>query len=172
VYLTSSADVDSSKIIVSSRSPLASFWQDYRVEFVAIDFLRPVDEVIAILEEHGCQDMTHAYFTSYVHKENFDDLKEANIPLFKNFMDAISTVAGSNLERVCLQTGGKYYGIHKLNPPICPCPEDLPRIEDEYQFYYEQEDYLQEMSAKKGWGWNIIRPDAIIGYAPGSKLSI
>lgn len=170
MYLTSSIDEASSKIIVSSRSPLASFWQDPRVEFVAIDFLKPVQEIIATLEEHGCKGVTHAYFTSYVHKENFDELKEFNIPLFKNFVDAIDTVTGEHLKRVCLQTGGKYYGIHKVNPPICPCPENLPRIEDEHQFYYEQEDYLQETSAKKGWGWNIIRPDAIVGYAPGSKL--
>ncbi|KAF2127630.1 NAD-dependent epimerase/dehydratase [Dothidotthia symphoricarpi CBS 119687] len=162
-----------SKIITTSRSPLGFSWQDWRVEFVAIDFLDPVEKIKAIMKEHGCEDVTHAYFTSYVHKDDFSDLKDTNIPLFKNFVDSINEVAGKNLQRMSLQTGGKYYGIHKINPPICPCPEDLPRVQDEHQFYYEQEDYIQTQAAQNGWSWTIIRPDGIIGYAPGkSGMSI
>lgn len=76
------------------------------MEFIAIDFLDPLESIIAKIEPY-CFDVTHAYFTSYVHNDNFDILKEKNVPLFKNFLTAIDTVAGESLQRVCLQTGGK-----------------------------------------------------------------
>lgn len=95
-----------SHIIATSRSPLKGYWQDPRVEYVAIDFLEPLDSIIEAMRPF-CSEVTHAYFTSYVHDDNFDILKEKNVPLFQNFLRAIDTVAGENLQRVCLQTGGK-----------------------------------------------------------------
>ncbi|EKG16041.1 NAD-dependent epimerase/dehydratase [Macrophomina phaseolina MS6] len=94
------------RIIITSRTPPKTHWQDPRVEFVAIDFLAPLEEIIRAMEHH-CAGVTHAYFTSYVHIDNFKLVAEANIPLFKNFLDAIDIVAGNSLQRVCLQTGGK-----------------------------------------------------------------
>ncbi|KAL2831202.1 hypothetical protein BDW59DRAFT_169906 [Aspergillus cavernicola] len=70
-------------IVITSRSPLKNYWQDPRVDFVAIDFLAPLDEII--------RTMTGV-------------LKERNTPLFDNFLTAIDTVAGPALQRVCLQT--------------------------------------------------------------------
>ncbi len=95
-----------SSIIVSSRSPLKNYWQDPRVEFVAIDFLNDVDTILSKLPP-SCKKITHAYFASYVHTDNFAKLREYNVPLFENFLTAIDRVAGDNLQRVCLQTGGK-----------------------------------------------------------------
>lgn len=51
-------------------------------------------------------EVTHAYFTSYVHNDYFKTLKEKNIPLFRNFMDAVDA-ACPKLQRVSLQTGGR-----------------------------------------------------------------
>jgi hypothetical protein len=90
---------------VTSRRPLAYFWPDPRVEFVGADFLDPVETIVAKLKDI-CVPVTHAYFTSYVHNDDFKVLKEKNEPLFKNFIDAVDEVC-PNLERVCLQTGGK-----------------------------------------------------------------
>lgn len=59
--------------------------------------------------------MTHAFFASYVHSDDFKVLKESNLPLFKNFLYAIDAVAGDSLERVVLQTGGK---VMRLRGPI------------------------------------------------------
>ena len=92
--------------MVTSRSPLKNFWQDPRVEFVAIDFLAPVDTIIQKMLP-VCRDVTHAYFTSYVHTDDFQKLRDMNVPLFENFLTAIDTVAGESLQRICLQTGGK-----------------------------------------------------------------
>jgi hypothetical protein len=75
------------------------------VEFVAIDFLKPAETIVDQIKSI-CKDVTHAYFTSYVHSMDFSTLAEKNCPLFRNFLDAVDT-ACPNLERVCLQTGGK-----------------------------------------------------------------
>ena len=92
--------------MVTSRSPLKNFWQDPRVEFVAIDFLEPVDVIIQKMLPF-CRGVTHAYFTSYVHTDDFMRLRDLNAPLFENFLTAIDAVAGESLQRICLQTGGK-----------------------------------------------------------------
>lgn len=94
-----------SKIIITSRRPPATYWVDPRVEFLALDFLEPT-EVITDKIKVICKDVTHAYFTSYIRDNDFDKLAEKNCPLFRNFVDAVDT-ACPNLERICLQTGGK-----------------------------------------------------------------
>lgn len=75
------------------------------MEFVALDFLEPVDVIVSKMK-HNCAPVTHAYFTSYVHDDDFKILRDKNIPLFRNFMDALDA-ACPKLERVSLQTGGK-----------------------------------------------------------------
>ncbi|PYI03429.1 hypothetical protein BO78DRAFT_322689, partial [Aspergillus sclerotiicarbonarius CBS 121057] len=154
-----------SKIIVSSRRPLPTPWIDPRVEFVAVDFLSPVETITAKLQRI-CAPVTHAFFTSYVHDDDFRLLREKNVPLFRNFLDAVDVVCPA-LERVCLQTGGKYYGVH-LGPVKVPLEETFPRYNDQgYNFYYNQEDYLKEVQSRRNvWSWNVIRPNAINGFAP------
>lgn len=97
-----------SKIIITSRSPLKTYWQDPRVEFVAIDFLADLETIVKqMLVVPECQQITHAYFASYVHSDDFSLLSVRNVPLFENFLTAVDHVAEKSLERVCLQTGGK-----------------------------------------------------------------
>ncbi|KAL2833076.1 hypothetical protein BJY01DRAFT_260023 [Aspergillus pseudoustus] len=157
-----------SSIIVTSRRPLPTGWVDPRVEFVAIDFLEPVETITAKLKDI-CAEVTHTFFTSYVHNDDFKLLREQNVPLFRNFLDAVDLVC-PKLQRVCLQTGGKYYGVH-LGPVRVPLEEWFPRYDDQgYNFYYDQEDYLREVQKRRGearaWSWNVIRPNAINGFAP------
>ncbi|BCS02836.1 SDR family oxidoreductase [Aspergillus luchuensis] len=154
-----------SKIIVSSRRPLPTPWIDPRVEFVAVDFLESVETIISKLKDI-CAPVTHAYFTSYVHDDDFRVLREKNVPLFRNFLDAVDA-ACPGLQRVSLQTGGKYYGVH-LGPVKVPLEESFPRYDDQgFNFYYNQEDYLRETQKRRNtWSYNIIRPNAINGFAP------
>ncbi|KAF4996339.1 hypothetical protein FDECE_12483 [Fusarium decemcellulare] len=158
-----------SRIIVTSRTPSKVFWQDPRVEFIAIDFLAPVEDIVTKMQTM-CQDVTHAYFTSYVHTDVIERLGELNVPLFENFLLSIDRVARS-LQRVCLQTGGKHYG-HHLGPSPCPARETAPRGKDHpSNFYYKQEDILFRLQAQRTWSWNVIRPGGIVGFTPGSKHS-
>ncbi|KAL4761199.1 SDR family oxidoreductase [Aspergillus foveolatus] len=157
-----------SKIIITSRRPLKNYWQDPRVEFIALDFLEPVETIISKMTPY-CSDVTHAYFTSYVHTDDFAKLKEFNVPLSENFLTAIDQVARNTLQRVCLQTGGKHYGVH-LGPVKQPCSEEHPRYDDKGEnFYYSQEDFLFAMQKNRNWTYNIIRPNAIIGFTPGNN---
>ncbi|GLB07653.1 hypothetical protein AtubIFM57258_003002 [Aspergillus tubingensis] len=154
-----------SKIIITSRRPLPTPWIDPRVEFVAVDFLESVETIIPKLKDI-CAPVTHAYFTSYVHDDDFRVLREKNVPLFRNFLDAVDAVC-PGLQRVSLQTGGKYYGVH-LGPVKVPLEESFPRYDDQgFNFYYNQEDYLREVQKRRNtWSYNIIRPNAINGFAP------
>ncbi|KAL5046074.1 hypothetical protein BDW71DRAFT_70485 [Aspergillus fruticulosus] len=157
-----------SKIIITSRRPLKNYWQDPRVEFIALDFLEPVETIVSKMTPY-CGDVTHAYFTSYVHTDDFAKLKEYNVPLFENFLTALDQVARDTLQRVCLQTGGKHYGVH-LGPVKQPCSEEHPRYDDNGEnFYYPQEDFLFAIQKNRNWTYNIIRPNAIIGFTPGSN---
>ncbi|KAH7084605.1 hypothetical protein BKA63DRAFT_484663 [Paraphoma chrysanthemicola] len=155
------------RIIVTSNSPPKTQWPDARVDFIPLDFLRPVDELAGAMQE-TCRGVTHAFFTSYVHTDDFTKLN-TNVILFRNFMDALDKVAGNSLQRVCLQTGAKHYGFH-LRPTFeSPMTEQCPRIDDPegHIFYYQQEDYLIELANKSAWAWNVIRPGGIVGYTPG-----
>ncbi|CAI7672723.1 unnamed protein product [Penicillium bialowiezense] len=156
-----------SKIIVTSRRPLPSSWVDPRVEFVALDFLKPAETIINEIKTI-CKDVTHAYFTSYVHSMDFSTLAEKNCPLFRNFLDAVDS-ACPKLERICLQTGGKHYGM-MFREFSTPFHEDTPRYEgpgSESIFYYEQEDDLRRVQKRRStWHYNVIRPMGIIGYTP------
>ncbi|KAL3422620.1 nad dependent epimerase dehydratase family protein [Phlyctema vagabunda] len=156
-----------SKIIISSRSPLKYFWADPRIDFVAIDFLEPVEEIKKKLPE-AAKGITHAYYCSYVHDADFKKLKDKNVPLFKNFIDTIDTLC-PDLNRIVLQTGGKHYGAHLGPLHKVPITEDFPRYNDEgYNFYYQEEDYMFELQKKRNtWSYNIVRPNGIVGYTPG-----
>lgn len=112
-----------------------------------------------------CSEVTHAYFSSYVHKDDFVELNQANAALFQNFLLALVKVAPL-LENVTLQTGGKHYNVH-LQPVPSPAREDGPRCgEPETNFYYSQEDALFSHQKGSKWSWNVIRPEAIIGTTP------
>ncbi|KAL6411957.1 hypothetical protein AUP68_04337 [Ilyonectria robusta] len=158
-----------SKIIITSRrTPKQLFWQDHRIKFIALDFLKPVEDLIEQMR-HLCHDVTHAYFASYVHVADFAKLKELNLPLFTNFLVATDVVAAKTLQRVCLHTGGKHYGVH-LGPVEVPIHEEMQRYDDHGEnFYYPQEDFLFDLATKRTWDWNVIRPNAIIGFTPAGN---
>ena len=154
---------------------------------MAIDFLNPVEAIVEKIKEL-CQGVTHAFFASYIHNNDFSKLHEKNGPLFRNFIQAVD-LACPRLERVVLQTGGKvsvhiereretekrkeleshhqqHYGFQYRDIKT-PLVEDMPRYQGPHNiFYYEQEDDLFAVQKRRGaWNYNIIRPMAIIGYS-------
>ena len=161
-YLVSTTESDQwSKIITTSRSPFKTNVKDPRVEFIALDFSKKPAELVESMKGL-CANVTHAYFSSYVHKDDFAELNKANSSLFENFLDAVVKVA-PKLENVTLQTGGKHYNVH-LYPIPSPAREDDPRREASIDnFYFPQEDALIAKQKGKNWTWNVIRPEAIIG---------
>lgn len=56
-----------------------------------------------------------------------------------------------------------------INPPL---KETHPRIPEPWAdkiFYYTQDDLLERLSRGKSWTFSEIRPDGIVGFAPGSN---
>ncbi|KAL4878718.1 hypothetical protein BJY04DRAFT_220785 [Aspergillus karnatakaensis] len=157
------------EIIVTSRKPPRNFWVDPRVRFISLDFLEDPATLVPQIKDI-CKNVTHAIFTSYIHDSDLSKLGEKNCPLFRHFLEAVDS-ACPLLERVCLQTGGKHYGI-QFQPITTPCYEDSPRYTgpgSETIFYYKQEDDLFELQKRRNrntWDYNIIRPFGIIGYTP------
>ncbi|KAJ5772720.1 hypothetical protein N7520_003249 [Penicillium odoratum] len=152
-----------SRIVLSSRSPLTLNVTDPRVEFIALDFTKSPEELVNEMKD-VCADVTHAYFCSYVHKDDFKELNKANKSLFENFLEALLSVAG-NLQNCTLQTGGKYYNVH-IQPVPSPASEDHARlVAPDENFYYHQEDFLANKQRGNSWTWNVIRPEAIFGYS-------
>ncbi|KAF7621241.1 hypothetical protein AFLA_011548 [Aspergillus flavus NRRL3357] len=141
------------RIIITSHFPLTLVMQDPRVDFLALDFSKPVD-VLAQDMSRLCTEVTHAHFSSYVHKDSFAELNVANRLLSKNFLDALLLVVRNCLQNCTLQMGGKYYNVH-LQPVPTPAREDQLRLED----------FLRERQRGTTWSRNLIRPEAIIGYA-------
>jgi len=151
-----------SRFIVTSRSPFRTTVQDDSITFLALDFSKD-PKILAEQMQTVCRDVTHAYFSSYIHKDDFSELNVANQALFENFLAALLDVA-PNLQNVTLQTGGKHYNVH-LGPVPSPAREEERRREVPIgNFYFEQEDYLIERQKGQKWTWNVIRPEAIIGY--------
>ncbi|KAJ5556016.1 hypothetical protein N7513_003658 [Penicillium frequentans] len=132
-----------SRIVLTSRSPLTLNIADPRVEFIALDFTKSPEELVKRMKVI-CTDVTHAYFSSYVHKGNFKE---------------------SNMASKSLFTGGKYYNVH-IQPVQSPASEVHARlVAPEENFNYHQEDFLADKQRGSSWTWNISRPEAIVGYA-------
>ncbi|KAJ5318516.1 hypothetical protein N7476_004936 [Penicillium atrosanguineum] len=152
---------DWGSIIVTSRSPFNSTVTDPRVKFIALDFTHSIACLVEKMKD-VCRSVSHAYFCSYLHKDDFAESCTINKIMFENFLNAIDKTA-LELENVTLQTGGKYYNLH-VEPVPTPARENDPRRYGPFEnFYFHQEDKLADLQRGKAWSWNVIRPEAIIG---------
>jgi nucleoside-diphosphate-sugar epimerase len=91
-----------------------------------------------------------------------------NLQMLRNLIDPLSEVA--DLKHVTLLQGTKAYGIH-LHPMPVPARERFPR-DDHQNFYWLQEDYIKEQSAKQGFDFTIFRPQLIVGPAIGVAMNL
>ncbi|WP_205648583.1 SDR family oxidoreductase [Acuticoccus kandeliae] len=114
-------------------------------------------------------DVTHVFYTAYKDSPVFAETRAPNAKMFRNALDAIEAAA-PNLQHVCLLQGTKYYGQY-LGPFKTPAKETDARISVPH-FYYDQQDYLMERRAGKGWSWSAARPHVICGYALGNPLNL
>jgi hypothetical protein len=111
--------------------------------------------------------------TAYIQTPDHASLRTVNTALLHTAVTAITSLA-PNLQTIILQTGGKGYGLEfpdsvTITPPL---HESLPRIPEPYAskiFYYTQYDLLAELSKEAKWTFSEIRPDGIVGFAPGSN---
>lgn len=86
----------------------------------------------------------------------------SNFAMFRNVLDA-ADIPG--LRHVHLVAGGKWYGLH-MGPFRTPADEDDARHIPP-NFYYDQQDYMTNLRAKRHWTWSSSRPNVIVDVAPG-----
>ena len=147
-----------------------------RIKLVSgVNLTASVEEVVRTLNEQvsDIDSVTHVFFTAYIQKDGFQELKDINNRLLETAIKAIEQLS-PNLHSVILQTGGKGYGLEfpkevTISPPL---KESMPRIPQPWYdniFYYTQYDLLQDLSKGKNWTFIEIRPDGIVGFAPGDN---
>lgn len=133
---------------------------------IAIDLLNR-SEVDACLDSLG--GVTHVFYAALQPGSNFFDEIPPNVAMLRNIVEAAER-SSSLFRKVVLLEGAKYYGAH-LGTYKTPAREDDPRHVPP-NFYYDQEDYLKERSAGKGWSWTALRPSSICGFAVGNPMNL
>lgn len=91
-----------------------------------------------------------------------------NLTMLRNIVESVETQ--STLRHITILQGGKAYGTHLGRVPV-PAKERWPRL-PHHIFYWQQEDYLRARSAEVAWNFTILRPQLILGLAPGSPINI
>ncbi|KAF4983017.1 hypothetical protein FDECE_17397 [Fusarium decemcellulare] len=160
----------SRKPISESQLALLEPSQRERIKHVSVDLMSSPGQITLALKDAGVQP-NYIFFFAYVQpksksgldKEIAQNLVEANVPMFKNFLETLH-VGDILPKRILLQTGGKIYGAHigRVRTPMTesdPQPRHLGN-----NFYYGQEDALAEFcNTHPQVGWNVVRPAGIIG---------
>lgn len=136
-------------------------------QHVPVDLLDPDDTARAV---SGLTGITHIFSCGYVDRKNIDELSEANVALVRNPLDVIERVA-SELKRIVLVQGTKYYGCH-LGPFKTPARETDPRVPNLDFFYYDQEDSVIAAQRGRNWTWSAVRPHSICGFAVGNAMNL
>lgn len=96
------------------------------------------------------------------------DQQNVNLLMLRNVLDGVER--GGGLTHVTLLQGGKAYGSHLGRVPV-PAKERWPRMAHEI-FYWPQEDLLRDRSAARGWTFNVLRPQMILGHAQASPMNM
>lgn len=168
-----------------SRSPLSdemlsllSPEQKSRIKHTCIDLTNSADDIASSLQGGDVQ-AEYVFFYGYIHPEGIsamdpqaeERMVEANVPIFEKFLKALP-MANIKPTRILLQTGGKNYGGH-IGRARTPCVESDPQPRHlSKNFYYAQEDLLQEYCREHPeCGWNVIRPFIIIGAVPKAGMN-
>ena len=151
------ADPDWS-VIALARSPRAS---GGHLTAVSVDLL---DREACVRVLAGHRGVTHIFYTARAkHGETGVESVEENVAMLRNVLDAVEPVA-AGLEHVHLVEGTKYYGMH-LGPFRTPARENDPRSATP-NFYYDQQDLLEQRQRGRNWAWSASRPTFIYDFAP------
>ncbi|CAF3493823.1 unnamed protein product [Rotaria socialis] len=160
-------------IICISRRPFQLNINDKRIHFISIDILdATVDDIVHELEKVSGHTITDVFHYTYIQKKDEDELDQVNRILLEKALDACVKIAGRTIQTFSLQTGYKYYGVHKDKEDLAELPfiEDAPRHKGT-NFYFTQEDLLKDYAEKHGWRYIITRPSTIIGVAKGNFMN-
>ena len=94
-----------------------------------------------------------------------DEYREVNNAMLRNTVEPVLANA-DNFQHISIQQGTKYYGVH-LHPIPIPARESDPRDAHE-NFFHDQEDYVAQMGAQRGFRYTALRPQLVTGSTPGT----
>jgi len=111
---------------------------------------------------------THIFYAArYDHNSSGPEPIDLNTNMLRHLVDAVEPAA-ANLQHIHMVQGSKYYGS-TLPAYKTPALESDPRVANNANFYYAQEDYLfalQQVKPVKGrWTWSASRPHAICDHS-------
>lgn len=149
-------------VAVSRRRPETP--GNYR--HVAVDLLDPAD---CRNKLGGLTGITHIFFVAYIERADPQELVAANLGMLVNLVETVE-IASPVLEHVHLSEGTKWYGNH-LGPFKTPAKEDDPRHMPP-NFYYDQQDFLEQRQKGKRWTWSTSRPHAVCGFSTGGPMNL
>src|SRR5258708_26698386 len=89
--------------------------------------------------------------------------------MFVNVVEIIES-ASPALEHVHLSQGTRWYGNH-LGPFKTPAKEDDPRHMPP-NFYFDQQEFLEQRQKGKRWTWSVGRPHAVCGFSTGNPMNL
>ncbi|UJR27752.1 hypothetical protein I4U23_009025 [Adineta vaga] len=161
------------RIICISQRRFQLDIKDERIQFISIDILNSTsDEISNELIKINGQTITDVFHYTYIEKSTEEELDRINRIIFEKALDVCVRVAGKTLKSFSLQTGYKYYGVHKTKEDLSQTPfiEDAPRHQG-VNFYFTQEDLLKTYAEKYQWRYIITRPSTIIGVAKGNFMN-
>ena len=113
-------------------------------------------------------DTTHIFYAArYDHKTTAPEPIDLNTNMLRHLVDAVQPRA-ANLQHIHMVQGSKYYGSN-LPSYKTPALESDPRVANNANFYYAQEDFLvaRQQSSGQRWSWSASRPHAICDFSTG-----
>jgi nucleoside-diphosphate-sugar epimerase len=162
-------------VALARRAPDAGLAEALRdapnaVEWVSCD-LRDPAATRAALAPH-C-DATHLVYAALYEKPELvrgwlaPDHVDVNAAMLAHTFAALD---GAPLAHVSLLQGTKAYGAHTGRPMRVPARE-RDAVRDHANFYFAQQDLLEERAARDGFAWTVLRPQVVLGVAVGSAMN-
>lgn len=149
-------------LAISRRTP------DYptQARFLSLDLANRIQCQQVLTEARG---VTHVVFAALAPASTPSTEVSIHLAMFTNLIESLEE-NGAPLERVLLVQGAKVYGAH-LGPYRTPAKESDSRHLPP-NFYYDQEDYVRERGAARGWSWTAVRPSGMCGLSIGSPMNL
>jgi nucleoside-diphosphate-sugar epimerase len=149
-------------VAVSRRKPQIP--GDYR--HIAVDLLDSAD----CRKKLGpLTNISHLFYLAITERADPTETASANANMFFNLVKTVEA-ASPALEHIHLSQGTRWYGNH-LGPYKTPTKEDDPRHMPP-NFYYDQQDFLEEFQKGKRWTWSVGRPHAVCGFSTGGPMNL
>ena len=110
------------------------------------------------------KDVTHLFYCARATSPDPVEDERINAAMFTNIVEAVEAGA-ANLAHIQVMQGSKWYGCH-LGPYKTPAVEDDPRHLSP-NFYYLQQDFLENRQPQAAWTWSALRPHVVWGITLG-----